>query len=72
MATYTYLLDTDKVGDETQAQNEPDFPADGTSGILRVTQNGEPVIDSATESTFLGIVFLSISIMHMVSVIALE
>ena len=51
---YVPIGDTDKVGDETQAQNEPDFPADGTSGILRVTQNGEPVIDSATGEYILG------------------
>jgi glucose/arabinose dehydrogenase len=51
---YVPIGDTDKVEDETQAQNEPDFPTDGTSGILRVTQNGEPVINSATGGHILG------------------
>ncbi|MGH9986610.1 MAG: PQQ-dependent sugar dehydrogenase, partial [Nitrososphaeraceae archaeon] len=51
---YIPIGDTDKMEDETEAQNEPDFPADGTSGILRVTQNGEPVIDSATGEYILG------------------
>ncbi|MPZ07641.1 MAG: hypothetical protein GEU26_14695 [Nitrososphaeraceae archaeon] len=51
---YIPLGDTDKMEDETEAQNEPDFPADGTSGILRVTQNGEPVVDSATGEYILG------------------
>ena len=51
---YIPIGDTDKMADETEAQNEPDFPADGTSGILRVTQNGEPVVDSATGEYILG------------------
>ena len=51
---YIPIGDTDKMEDETEAQNEPDFPADGTSGILRVTQKGEPVIDSATGEYILG------------------
>jgi aldose sugar dehydrogenase len=51
---YIPIGDTDKVDDETQAQNEPNFPADGTSGILRVTQNGEPVVDSVTGENILG------------------
>jgi aldose sugar dehydrogenase len=51
---YVPIGDTDKVEDETQAQNEPDFPADGTGGILRMTQNGEPVVDSATGEYILG------------------
>ena len=51
---YIPIGDTDKMEDETEAQNEPDFPADGTSGILRVTQNGEPVVDSATGEYILG------------------
>ena len=51
---YVPIGDTDKVEDETEAQNEPDFPADGTSGILRVTQNGEPIVDSATGEYVLG------------------
>jgi glucose/arabinose dehydrogenase len=51
---YVPIGDTDKVEDETEAQNEPDFPADGTSGILRVTQNGEPIMDSATGEYVLG------------------
>ncbi len=53
-SVYIPIGDTDKMGDETEAQNEPDFPADGTSGILRVTQNGEPVVDSATGEYILG------------------
>jgi glucose/arabinose dehydrogenase len=51
---YVPIGDADKMEDETEAQNEPDFPADGTSGILRVTQNGEPVVDSATGEYILG------------------
>ncbi|MGH9924547.1 MAG: PQQ-dependent sugar dehydrogenase [Nitrososphaeraceae archaeon] len=51
---YIPIGDTDKMEDETEAQNEPDFPADGTSGILRVTQDGEPVIDSSTGEYILG------------------
>jgi glucose/arabinose dehydrogenase len=51
---YIPIGDADKMEDETEAQNEPNFPADGTSGILRVTQNGEPVVDSATGEYILG------------------
>jgi glucose/arabinose dehydrogenase len=51
---YIPIGDTDKMEDETEAQNEPDFPADGTSGILHVTQNGEPVVDSSTGEYILG------------------
>ncbi|MGH9995721.1 MAG: PQQ-dependent sugar dehydrogenase, partial [Nitrososphaeraceae archaeon] len=51
---YIPIGDTDKMEDETEAQNEPDFPADGTSGILRVTQDGEPVIDSSAGEYILG------------------
>ena len=51
---YIPIGDTDKMADETEAQNEPDFPADGTSGILRMTQNGEPVVDSVTGEYILG------------------
>ena len=51
---YIPIGDTDKIEDETEAQNEPDFPADGTSGILRVTQNGEPAVDPSTGEYILG------------------
>jgi glucose/arabinose dehydrogenase len=51
---YIPIGDVDKIEDETEAQNEPDFPADGTSGILRVTQNGEPVVDPSTGEYILG------------------
>jgi aldose sugar dehydrogenase len=51
---YIPIGDADKMEDETEAQNEPDFPADGTSGILRVTQNGEPVVDPSTGEYILG------------------
>jgi glucose/arabinose dehydrogenase len=51
---YIPIGDTEKVEDETQAQNEPDFHADGTGGILRMTQNGEPVVDSVTGENILG------------------
>jgi aldose sugar dehydrogenase len=50
---YVSIGDTDKVED-TEAQNAPDLPADGTSGILRVTQDGKPVIDPATGGYILG------------------
>lgn len=51
---YVPIGDTDKVEEDTQAQNGPDFPADGTGGILRLTQNGEPVVDSETGEYILG------------------
>lgn len=51
---YVPIGDADKTENETEAQNEPDFPADGTGGILRVTQDGEPVPDPATGQYILG------------------
>jgi hypothetical protein len=53
---YIPIGDVDKMADETGAQNEPDFPADGTSGILRMTQDGEgePIVDSTTGEYILG------------------
>jgi glucose/arabinose dehydrogenase len=51
---YIPIGDVDKMADETEAQNEPDFPADGTGGILRITQDGEPVIDPNTGDYILG------------------
>jgi aldose sugar dehydrogenase len=51
---YITIGDVDKIESETEAQNEPDVPADGTGGILRITQNGEPVIDPNTGDYILG------------------
>lgn len=51
---YVPIGDSDKVDVETQAQNEPDVPVDGSGGILRVTQDGEPVPDPATGEYILG------------------
>lgn len=52
---YIPIGDTDKVtGGTTQTQNNDELPADGAGGILRVTQDGEPVIDPSTGSYILG------------------
>jgi glucose/arabinose dehydrogenase len=52
---YIPIGDTDKVtGGTTQTQNNDELPADGSGGILRVTQDGEPVIDPTTGSYILG------------------
>jgi glucose/arabinose dehydrogenase len=51
---YITIGDVDKIESETEAQNEPDVPADGTGGILRITQDGEPVIDPNTGDYILG------------------
>jgi glucose/arabinose dehydrogenase len=51
---YITIGDVDKRESETEAQNEPDVPADGTGGILRITQDGEPVIDPNTGDYILG------------------
>jgi aldose sugar dehydrogenase len=52
---YIPIGDTDKVtGGTTQTQNNDELPADGSGGILRVTQDGEPVIDPKTGSYILG------------------
>jgi len=51
---YITIGDVDKVESETEAQNEPDVPADGTGGILRITQDGEPVINPNTGDYILG------------------
>ena len=52
---YIPIGDTDKVtGGTTQTQNNDELPADGSGGILRVTQDGEPVIDPITGSYILG------------------
>jgi glucose/arabinose dehydrogenase len=51
---YITIGDVDKIERETEAQNEPDVPADGTGGILRITQDGEPVIDPNTGDYILG------------------
>jgi aldose sugar dehydrogenase len=52
---YITIGDTDKVtGGTTQTQNNDELPADGSGGILRATQDGEPVIDSSTGSYILG------------------
>jgi aldose sugar dehydrogenase len=51
---YIPIGDTDKVtGGTTEAQNK-DLPADGSGGILRVTQEGEPVINPSTGTYILG------------------
>ena len=54
MVTYITIGDVDKIESETEAQNEPDVPADGTGGILRITPDGEPVIDPNTGDYILG------------------
>ncbi len=52
---YIPIGDTDKVtGGTTQTQNNDELPADGAGGILRVTQEGEPVLDPGTGSYILG------------------
>jgi aldose sugar dehydrogenase len=51
---YITIGDVDKIESETEAQNEPDVQADGTGGILRITQDGEPVIDPNTGDYILG------------------
>ena len=51
---YITIGDVDKIESETEAQNEPDVPADGTGGILRITPDGEPVIDPNTGDYILG------------------
>ncbi|MGH9964700.1 MAG: PQQ-dependent sugar dehydrogenase [Nitrososphaeraceae archaeon] len=52
---YIPIGDTDKVtGGTTESQNNDELPADGSGGILRVTQDGEPVINASTGSYILG------------------
>ncbi|MFZ1877020.1 MAG: PQQ-dependent sugar dehydrogenase [Nitrososphaeraceae archaeon] len=51
---YITIGDVDRIESETEAQNEPDVQADGTGGILRITQDGEPVIDPNTGDYILG------------------
>jgi glucose/arabinose dehydrogenase len=52
---YIPIGDTDKTaGTTTEAQNNNQLPADGTGGILRISQNGEPVIDPSTGTYILG------------------
>jgi aldose sugar dehydrogenase len=52
---YIPIGDVDKVtGTTTQSQNNDQLPADGTGGILRITQDGEPVVDSSTGDYILG------------------
>ena len=52
---YIPIGDTDKVtGGTTESQNNDELPADGSGGILRVTQDGEPVINPSTGSYILG------------------
>jgi glucose/arabinose dehydrogenase len=52
---YIPIGDTDKVsGTTTESQNNDQLPADGTGGILRITQDGEPVIDPSTGTYILG------------------
>jgi glucose/arabinose dehydrogenase len=52
---YIPIGDTDKVtGGTTETQNNNELPADGSGGILRVTQDGEPVINPSTGSYILG------------------
>jgi aldose sugar dehydrogenase len=53
---YVPIGDVDKT-EGTNAQNNPENPADGTSGILRITQNGEPVQDPTTGGYVLGNTF---------------
>src|ERR687897_3254303 len=46
---YIPVGDTDKItGGTTQAQNNDELPSDGSGGILRITQDGAPVIDANT------------------------
>ena len=52
---YIPIGDVDKItGTTTQSQNNDQLPADGTGGILRITQDGEPVVDSSTGEYILG------------------
>jgi glucose/arabinose dehydrogenase len=52
---YIPIGDTDKItGGTTQTQNNDELLADGSGGILRVTQDGEPVINPSTGSYILG------------------
>jgi aldose sugar dehydrogenase len=52
---YIPIGDVDKItGQTSQAQNNDQLPADGTGGILRITQDGEPVIDPSTGDYILG------------------
>jgi aldose sugar dehydrogenase len=54
---YAPVGDVDKVDSTTEAQNNPENPADGSSGILRITQDGEPVKNPTTGSYVLGDTF---------------
>jgi aldose sugar dehydrogenase len=52
---YIPVGDTDKItGGTTEAQNNDELPADGSGGILRITQDGAPVIDPNTGTYILG------------------
>jgi aldose sugar dehydrogenase len=52
---YIPVGDTDKItGGTTQAQNNDELPSDGSGGILRITQDGAPVIDANTGTYILG------------------
>lgn len=52
---YIPIGDTDKItGGTTQTQNNDELPADGSGGILRVTQDGQPVVDPKTGSYIIG------------------
>jgi aldose sugar dehydrogenase len=53
---YIPIGDVDKItGTTTEAQNNDQLPADGTGGILRITQDGDPVVDSSTGAFILGV-----------------
>jgi glucose/arabinose dehydrogenase len=54
---YVPIGDVDKTEGTTYAQNNPENPADGTGGILRVTQNGELVQDPIIGDYVLGNTF---------------
>src|SRR5919107_2218656 len=51
-----YLVIGDVDGHQTQAQNQEsgEEPVDGTSGILRITQDGKPVVNSTGTVGILG------------------
>ena len=52
---YIPIGDVDKItGTTTEAQNNDQLPADGTGGILRITEDGEAVVDSSTGDYILG------------------
>ena len=52
---YIPIGDTDKItGGTTETQNNDELPADGSGGILRISQDGAPVIDSNTGTYILG------------------